>query len=98
MSEDKKYYIYIMTNKSDNVFYVGVTNNLLRRVYEHKEKMIKGFTEKYNLVKLVYYEIYDDVITAITREKQLKRWHRDWKINLIMAANPELTDLYNELL
>ena len=98
MTHKEKYYIYIMTNKVNTVFYVGVTNNLLRRIYEHKQKYIQGFTEKYNIIKLVYYEVFDDISFAILREKQLKRWHREWKVNLIKSQNPEMRDLYEELL
>ena len=98
MTHKEKYYIYIMTNKVNTVFYVGVTNNLLRRIYEHKQKYIQGFTEKYNIIKLVYYEVFDDISFAILCEKQLKRWHREWKVNLIKSQNPEMRDLYEELL
>jgi len=90
---DKAYYVYIMTNVTDNVLYIGVTNDLRRRVYEHKNKLVKGFTSEYNLCKLVYYEHTGDVHAAIEREKQLKRWHRDWKMNLIRQTNPEFDDL-----
>ena len=93
MRENKQYYIYILTNKSNKVFYIGITNNFARRVYEHKNKLVEGFTKKYNLAKLVYYEITTDVKSAIEREKQLKNWHRDWKINLIHQMNPEWQDL-----
>ncbi len=93
----KHYFVYILTNKSNKVLYIGVTNNLERRMYEHKNKLIKGFTEKYNLIKLVYYEATDDIISAIKREKQLKNWHRDWKIKLINDFNPQWKDLYCEL-
>lgn len=87
------YFVYILTNKLDNVLYIGVTNNLERRMFEHRNKMINGFTKKYNLTKLVYYEETSDIHSAIEREKQLKNWHRDWKINLIDAFNPEWKDL-----
>ncbi|MBE7704171.1 MAG: GIY-YIG nuclease family protein, partial [Cyanobacteria bacterium SIG28] len=73
--------------------YIGVTSNLQKRVWEHKNKVVKGFTEKYNVNKLVYYELTDSIETAINREKQLKRWHREWKINLIKEINPEFKDL-----
>ncbi|MEI6267167.1 MAG: GIY-YIG nuclease family protein [bacterium] len=81
------YCIYIITNKYNDVFYVGMTNNLARRVFEHKEKLIKGFSNKYNLNKLVYYEVADNPETAIFREKQIKNWHREWKINQINKTN-----------
>ena len=89
----KQYYVYILTNKSNKVLYIGVTNDLERRMYEHKNKMVNGFTKKYNLAKLVYFEATADVKSAIEREKQLKNWHRDWKMNLIKEFNPEWKDL-----
>lgn len=95
---NKQAYIYILTNKSNEVLYIGVTSNLLKRIYEHKNKLVEGFSYKYNLNKLVYYEIYDDIVTAIEREKQLKRWHREWKMNLIKEQNPEFKDLYDNIL
>jgi len=85
--------IYIMTNYLETSLYIGVTSNLQKRVWEHKNKVVKGFTEKYNVNKLVYYELTDSIETAINREKQLKRWHREWKINLIKEINPEFKDL-----
>jgi putative endonuclease len=84
-----------MTNKSKTI-YIGVTNNLVKRVYEHKSKIIKGFTSKYNINKLVYYEVFNDVTNAIAREKQLKGWLRKKKIDLIESINPEWKDLTNE--
>ena len=94
LKEDmRKYYVYILTNKTDKVLYIGVTNNIIRRMHEHKAKLVEGFSSKYNLTKLVYYEETDDVYVAIEREKQLKRWHRDWKINLITKSNPDWKDL-----
>jgi putative endonuclease len=97
MSENKHYYVYILTNKSNHVLYIGVTNDLSRRMFEHKNKLVEGFTKKYNLVKLIYYEETDEVESAINREKQLKNWHREWKINLICQFNPEWKDLSGEL-
>lgn len=94
----KTYYVYIMTNKNNNVLYTGITNNLERRVFEHRNKFIKGFTEKYNINKLVYYEETDDVGEAIYREKQLKNWHRQWKVNLINSFNKEWRDLSEDFL
>ncbi len=93
----KRMYVYIMTNDKNGTLYVGVTNNLVRRVYEHKHKIIKGFTSRYELSKLVYYEIYDDELTAIQREKTLKRYLRNWKKDLIEKNNPDWNDLYNEI-
>jgi putative endonuclease len=91
------YYIYIITNKKNGVLYVGVTDNLIRRVYEHKNKLLDGFTKRYNLHYLVYYEIIDDIKLAIKREKQMKKWNRDWKIRLVEKNNPDWKDLYEEL-
>ena len=89
----KQYFVYMLTNKSNKVLYIGVTNNLYRRMFEHKNKMVDGFTKKYNVTKLVYYEVTSDVSSAISREKQLKNWHRDWKINMINDFNPTWKDL-----
>ncbi len=88
----EQYYVYVMTNKS-RTLYTGITNNLERRVYEHKNKLIEGFTKKYNITKLVYYEIGNDVEAAITREKQIKGWLRRKKIDLIESVNPQWEDL-----
>lgn len=88
----KQYYVYIMTNNSGTL-YTGVTDNLVRRVHEHKNKLIEGFIKKYNITRLVYYEITSDVKAAIQREKQIKGWLRRKKITLIEAANPEWHDL-----
>ncbi len=92
-----EYYIYMVTNKHKNVVYTGITNDLLRRVYEHKTKIQKGFTEKYNVEFLVYYEVYAEVDDAITREKQIKGWSRKKKDRLIGDFNPEWRDLYDEI-
>ena len=91
------YYIYIMTNKVKGVLYVGMTNDLIRRVYEHRNHIVKGFTDHYNLTKLVWFEQTEDVMSAIAREKQLKNWHRDWKVELIENSNCEWNDLYAEI-
>ena len=93
----KSYFVYILSNKYNNVLYVGVTNDLIRRVYEHKNKLIEGFTKKYNIIKLVYYEVFDDPYDAISREKTLKGYGRKKKVKLINALNPEWKDLYEEL-
>ena len=90
---NKTYAVYIMTNYSQTSLYIGVTGNLQKRVWEHKNKFVEGFTKRYNIDRLVYYELTDSVETALNREKQLKRWHRDWKINLIKEMNPEFNDL-----
>ena len=94
----RQYYTSILTNRNNNVLYIGVTNNLVRRTYENKNKFVEGFFKKYNLVKLVYYGITESIESAIKREKQLKNWHRDWKINLINQFNPEWKDLSNDFL
>lgn len=91
--ESREYFVYILTNKSNEVFYIGVTNNLKRKMYEHRNKLVAGFTKKYNIAKLVYFEVTNDIYSAIKREKQLKNWHRDWKINLINTFNPGWRDL-----
>ncbi len=74
---DKQYYVYILTNKVNTVFYIGVTSNLIKRIYEHKQKFVEGFTKHYNVDKLVYFEVSNDIESAIKREKQLKNWHRN---------------------
>ncbi len=89
--------IYIMTNYLNTTFYIGVTNNLLRRVYEHKTKQNEGFSNKYNLNKLVYFEITELIEDAINREKQLKNWKRSWKIDLIKKQNPDFKDLSEDI-
>ena len=94
---DKQYYIYILTNIGNTVLYTGVTNDLRRRIMEHKEKVIKGFTERYNLCKLVYYEIAESVESAIVREKRIKKLLRKQKETLINSLNKEWRDLYSEL-
>jgi putative endonuclease len=93
MEKNRQYYVYVLTNRSNKVIYIGVTNNLERRMFEHKNKLVEGFTKRYNLTKLVYYEVTEDVESAIKREKQLKNWHRDWKISLVNQFNPEWEDL-----
>jgi len=92
------YYVYIMASKRNGTLYIGVTNNLLKRVYEHKNDLVDGFTKKYGVHRLVYYEQTEDVNSAIQREKQLKTWQRQWKIDLIMQKNPDWKDLYDELI
>ncbi len=91
----KQYYVYILTNKNNTTLYIGITNNLERRIYEHKNELFDGFTKKYQLKKLIYYEECSIAIDAINREKQLKNWHRNWKWNLIKSFNPTLKDLSN---
>ena len=94
----KAFYVYIMNNRKRGVLYIGFTNDIFRRTYEHKHKIYPGFTKRYNLKYLVYFEEVGSIDLAITREKQLKNWHRDWKINLIRQMNPDMRDLGAELL
>lgn len=89
----KKYFVYILGNERPTL-YIGVTNNLVRRVWEHKEELVDGFTRKYGLTKLLYFEQFSYVEDAIKREKQLKHWNRTWKLELIKKTNPEFKDLY----
>ena len=95
--DQKQYCIYIMANKVNTVLYTGVTSNLPRRIYEHKNKVVEGFTKRYNITKLVYYEIFDDPETAIRREKQIKSGSRKKKVDLIMSMNPEFNDLSDSI-
>ena len=90
---NKTYYVYLLTNWNNKVLYIGVTNNLQRRLYEHQHKLIKGSTEKYNLNKLVYFEQTNDIHTAITREKEIKKWRREKKNNLVESKNKTWQDL-----
>ena len=93
----KQSYLYIMTNKNKTVLYTGVTTNLKRRVYEHKNKLAEGFTKKYNITNLVYYEVFEDPENAIRREKQIKAGSRQKKIDLVNGMNKEWRDLYQEI-
>lgn len=90
-------YVYIMASKRNGTLYIGVTNDLIRRVDEHENKLVKGFTSKYNINLLVYYEVFGDPGEAIIRERQLKKWKRKWKLELIEKGNPEWKDLYDGL-
>ena len=89
--------IYLLSSGKYGTLYTGVTSNLIKRVYEHKESLVDGFTKKYKVHQLVYYETHDDIREAILREKQIKKWNRDWKINLIERDNPHWLDLYDGL-
>ena len=94
----KESYIYLRTNQSTRVLYTGVTNDLIRRIYEHKNKFVSGFTKQYNVNRLVYYEIFSDIVTAIEREKQIKGWTTKKKNDLVNSLNPKWEDLYPSLL
>ena len=91
---EKVYYIYILASDTNGTLYIGVTNNLMRRVFEHKNNLVKGFTQKYNVHRLVWYEHTNSIDSAIQREKQLKKWSRKWKLELIEKTNPYWKDLY----
>jgi len=93
----KQYYVYIMASKRNGTLYVGVTSDLLRRIYEHREGIIEGFTKTYGIKTLVYYEVHPEINEAILREKRIKTWKRQWKINLIQKENPEWRDLYGDI-
>lgn len=92
-----KGYVYIITNKNNTTLYIGVTSNLIKRIWEHKNKVVEGFSKTYNLNKLVYYEIIDDIETALNREKFLKGKNRQYKLNLINSINKDWKDLYDEI-
>ena len=93
----KSGYVYIVGNERPTL-YTGVTTNLIKRIYEHKQDSVEGFTQKYKLHKLLYFEMFQTIESAIEREKQIKNWHRDWKLNLIKQKNPTLKDLYDEMI
>ena len=94
MSRDRSYWVYIVASRIGGTLYIGVTNNLVRRIFEHKTKAAEGFTRKYGVNRLVYFEEFDDIENAIRREKRLKKWNRAWKIRLIEEFNPNWDDLY----
>ncbi|MCX5877650.1 MAG: GIY-YIG nuclease family protein [Deltaproteobacteria bacterium] len=93
----KQFYVYILASKRNGTLYVGVTSDLVKRVWEHKNNLVKGFTEKYGVDKLAYYEEHIDAENAILREKQIKKWNRSWKLRLIEEKNPEWNDLFDEI-
>ena len=97
MSSDAQYWVYVLASRKHGTLYIGVTNELLRRVHEHREGLLPGFTRRYGVKRLVYYETYREIGDAIHREKVLKEWRRDWKIALIEQSNPEWVDLYEGL-
>ena len=94
----KSYYVYILASRKNGTLYVGVTNDLARRIYDHRNSTIEGFTKKYGLKMLVYYKPYKDIRDALTREKRVKKWKRQWKINQIESVNHEWKDLYSQIL
>jgi putative endonuclease len=93
-----QYYVYILASKKNGTLSIGVTSNLVNRVYEHKQTLVDGFTKKYAVHDLVYYECHSEVEEAILREKQIKKWNRKWKLRLIEENNPEWNDLYDEII
>jgi len=96
--QNMQYYVYILANKRNGTLYIGVTNDLIKRVFEHKEKLVEGFSKKYGISLLVYFESTGDVNSAIEREKQIKRWNRAWKLRLIEKGNPNWEDLYFKMI
>lgn len=94
----KQYYVYILASGYNGTLYIGVTSDLIKRIWQHKNKLVKGFTNKFNVSMLVYYEECNDIVTAILREKKIKKWNRQWKINLIEKNNPKWHDLYNGII
>jgi putative endonuclease len=91
------YWVYILASGKHGALYIGVTNDLVRRVYEHRNKIVRGFTSRYGVARLAWFETYDDPTSAIEREKELKKWRREWKVNLVERDNPNWDDLYNEI-
>jgi putative endonuclease len=91
------YYVYLLSSRKHGTLYLGVTNDIVRRAYQHKQKMLPGFSAKYGVDHLVWYEAFSDVTEAISREKEIKKWRRDWKIALIEADNPDWDDLYDRI-
>ena len=91
------YFVYLLTNRRYGTLYVEVTSDLVKRVYEHRSKFVDGFSKQYDLSRLVWFEVHENILAAIAREKLIKKWHRDWKINLIQHDNPEWNDLYETI-
>jgi putative endonuclease len=91
------YWVYILASRPGGTLYVGVTNDLIRRIFEHREGLVQGFTKRYGVKRLVYFEPHETVIAAIQREKNIKHWSREWKIDLIVSKNPDWRDLYDEI-
>ena len=93
----KQFYVYILASKRNGTLYIGVTSDLIQRVWQHKNKMVRGFTQKYDVKRLVYYEVHTNSESAITREKHMKKWRRQWKRLLIEEKNPSWRDLYDDI-
>jgi putative endonuclease len=91
------FYVYLLASRKEGTLYLGVTKDLVRRTYQHREKLLPGFTSQYDVRRLVWFEVYDDPTTAIEREKQIKKWRRTWKVELIEKENPDWKDLYPEI-
>ncbi len=96
-SVNKRFYVYILASKRNGTLYTGITSNLIQREWQHKNNIIEGFTQKYNVKTLVFYEVHDNVESAIAREKRIKKWRRAWKLQLIERMNPEWNDLFEEI-
>jgi putative endonuclease len=94
---EKEFYVYILASKRNGTLYTGVTSSLIKRIGQHKNELIEGFSQKYNVKNLVYYEVHSRVESAITREKRIKKWQKAWKLRLIEAKNPDWKDLYEEI-
>jgi putative endonuclease len=94
----KSYFVYILASKKYGTMYIGVTSDLVKRIYEHKNNLVEGFTQKYSVHTLIYFEETSDIQAAISREKQLKKWNRKWKVELIEKTNPNWSDLYDSLI
>ena len=94
----RSFYVYMLCSRRNGTLYIGLTSDLIKRVYEHKNNLVAGFTKKYNVHSLVWYEVHDSAETAIQREKQIKKWERPWKLRLIEELNPQWKDLYDDLL
>ena len=97
VSVAKQFYVYILASKRNGTLYTGLTSNLIQRVWQHKNKLIEGFTQKYDVKILVYYEVHENAKSAITREKRIKKWRRAWKLQLIEQMNPQWRDLFEEI-
>jgi putative endonuclease len=97
MTDAMAYYVYILASRKDGATYIGVTNDIVRRIYEHRIKAVPSYTSRYNITRLVWFEIYDDPVSAISREKEIKKWKRAWKVQLIEAQNPLWNDLYESI-